>query len=631
MKKWTTLVLTLTVLCASWLPGLAEEAPAVLGIVEIRGLDSLSASAAELAKAIGQPLPKEMLSMMLYGMLGTMPSMGIQPEGTLRGVLFQGDTPAPEMALLLPVENDGADYLAGLAAAGWANEAETAEGILHFVGPQDNQLTWKEIYFLPRGATLIAGQTADAVRKADAALSSLPPILQVEGDVAIQIRPALAIQAYDAEIQAGLEESLKPNPHTPPESAAMAKLYLESYLALGKQVDAMVLGIGVADGNLNLHQRMAPVADTTLARYLASIGTPSAAASVVNLPDALYAETAHAGDLSIIAPAYIRYAEEIMKLMPKAEGSEGPTDEFLATYMAGVMKYWAQIDGDIGISLLPPTKEYPLRLVEYVGLKDTAGLRELTRSMVASVNELMESLGTNPNAPIEIEMSMGEPREYREVQIDTLTYGVIPGGQIAAMWPEMLPKQLKAEMAWVPNGVLVSVGDPSQTDGLVDSILDGSASPITSRASWKAAYPMPEKNLVDVSHISIFESIRSYIKLVDSYRDEPSNSVAMIPAGPGNLESASYMAIGGAMTRLRFSLVDIAAIAEKVTEVQAVQEKAQAQAQQDFMMQMQQEMNEMDNEDFETIDEEEYEEWSAGDDAVKAPAAPMAPTPVPAR
>jgi len=626
MKKWTTLVLALTVLCASWLPGLAEEAPAVLGIVEIRGLDSLSASAAELAMAAGSPLPKEIISMMLYGQLGTMPGMGLQAEGRVRAVLFQGDTPAPEMALLLPANNKGADYLAGLAAAGWANESETAEGIQHFTGPQENQLVWEEIYFLARGNTLIAGQTAEAVRKADAALPSLPPILPVEGDIAIQIRPALAIQAYDALIQDGLEESLKPNPHTPPESAAMAKLYLEGYLALGKQVDSMVLGIGVADGNLNLHQRVAPVADTTLARYLASIGTPSAAASVVNLPDALYAETAHAGDLNIIAPAYFGYMEEMMKMMPTAEGSDGPSDEFLATYMANAKKYWEQMNGDIGFSLLPPTQEYPLRLVEYVGLKDTTGLRELTRTLVGSVNEMMESVGENPDAPIEIEMSISDPREYRDVSIDTLTYGVTPGGPMAAMWPEMLPKQLKAEMAWVPNGVLISVGDPSQTDALVDSVLDGSATPITARASWKAAYPMPEKNLVDVSHISIFEAIRSYMELVNSYSDEPSDNTAMIPAGPGNLESASYMALDGVMSRIRFSLADIASIATKVQEIQQAQAQAQAAAQEDFMKQMQMQMDEG---DFETINEEEVEEWSAGDDDVEAPAAPMTPTPAP--
>jgi hypothetical protein len=627
MKKWTTLLLALTVLCASWLPVMAEETPGVLGIVEIRGLDSLSASAAELALAVGSPLPKEMISLMLYGQLGTMPGMGLQAEGSVRAVLFQGETPAPEMALLLPANNEGADYLAGLAAAGWANEAETAEGIQHFIGPQENQMVWKEIYFLPRGNTLIAGQSADAVRLADAALPTLPPILPVEGDIAIQIRPALALEAYEALIQAGLEEGLKPKPNQPPESAAIAKLYMEGYLALGKQVDAMVLGIGVADGNLNLHQRVAPVADSVLARYLASIGTPSAAASVVNLPDALYAETAHAGDLNIIAPAYFGYMEEMLKLMPKAEGSDGPSDEFLDSYMANAKKYWTQMNGDIGISLLPPTPEYPLRLVEYVGLKDATGLREMTRTMIDSVNEMMESVGENPDAPIEIEMSMGEPREYREVSIDTLTYGVIPGGQIAALWPEMLPKQLKAEIAWVPNGLLVSVGDPSQTEGLVDSVLDGSATPLTSRAAWKAVYPMPEKNLVDVTHLSIFEAIRSYMELVESYRENPSDHVAMVPAGPGNLESACYMALGGVMSRIRFSLADIAAIAEKVQEVQA----AQAQTQADFMQQMQMEMDEMNEGDFETIDEEEFEEWTAGDEEIEAPAAPMAPTPAPAQ
>ena len=311
-----------------------------------------------------------------------------------------------------------------------------------------------------------------------------------------------------------------------------------------------------------------------------------------------------------------------MKMMPQEAGSD-----FVQTYMENAKKYWSNLNGDIGLSILPPTKKYPLRLVEYVGLTDSASLRDLTLNMVASANEMLKAAASDPDTPIEIELSMGEARDYRGVAVDSVTYGVIPGGQMAGMWPEMLPKQLKAEMAWVPNGVLVSIGDPSQTDGLVDRVLDGTSTPISALDSWKTAYPMPEKNLSDVSHISIFNAIRSYMELFDTYSDEPSGNADMIPAGPGNLETVSYMALGGMMSRLRFSLADITAISQKVQEVQ----KAQQQQQEDFMKQMQTEMDGMDDEDFQTVNDEEFEEWTAGDDDVEAPAAPMAPTPAPAR
>jgi len=627
MNKWTTLLLTLVVLCVSWMPALAADAPTVLGIVEIRGLDSLSASAAELGQAAGQPLPKEMISMMLYGMLGTMPSMGIQPEGTLRAVLFKDEGPEPAMAILLPVEDEGKNYLSGLGAAGWENEAETAEGIQHFIAPTDSQLAWKEIYFLTRDNTLIAGPTAKSVRMTDAVLPSLPPILPVEGDLAIQIRPSIALQAYETELQASLDQTFK-NPNTPAEAAAMGQLYVKAYLALAKQIDEVVFGLGVADGNLNIHQRMTPVANTTLAQWMGSIGIPSAATSVVNLPDALLAEVANVGDMNIIMSAYFRYMEEIMTLLYKQVDDDGTMEEFMGTYMENAKKYWTQMDGDFGLSLLPPTKEYPLRLVEYVGLKDSSGLRDLTRQIVEDANKMMQAtLAADQAPPMGIEIALGEPREYRDVPIDTLTYQLKPGAQIESMWPESVPTKLTADLAWIPNGLLLSIGDTAQTEGLLDRVLDGTSAPITQRASWKAFYPTPERNLLDVSHVAIFDTIRSYMKLVASYSDDAAGAADMIPSSPGNIETASYMAIGGMMTRLRFSLADIAAIAEKAQEIQQAQKTAQAA----FMEEMQMEMDAMNNEDFQTMDEEEYEEWTAGDDDTEAVPAPMAPTPAPAQ
>jgi len=627
MNKWTTLLLTLVVLCVSWMPALAADAPTVLGIVEIRGLDSLSASAAELGQAAGQPLPKEMISMVLYGMLGTMPSMGIQPEGTLRAVLFKDAGPEPAMAILLPVEDEGKSYLSGLAAAGWENAAETAEGILHFVGPDTSELVWKEIYFLKRGNTLVAGRDAKSVRMGNAAIPTLPPILPVEGDVAIQIRPSLALQAYETELQASLDKTFK-DPKTPPEAAEMGQMYVKGYLALAKQIDEIVFGLGVADGNLNIHQRITPVADTTLARWLGSIDTPSAAASVVNLPDALYAEVGHMGDMNLIMPAYFRYMEEIMALVYKQTDDDGTVEDFMGTYMENAKKYWEQLDGSIGLSILPPTKEYPLRLVEYVGLKDSTGLRELTRQTVEDANKIMQmGLAADTPPPMGIDISLGEPRDYRDVPIDTLTYELKPGAQFESMWPEGIPTKLTADLAWTPNGLLLSVGDTAQTEALLDRVLDGTATPITQRSSWKAAYPTPERNLLDVSHIAIFDTIRSYLELAASYSDNAAGTADMVPDSPGNIETASYMAVGGMMTRLRFSLADIAAIAEKAQEVKAAQQASQAA----FMEEMQKEMDAMESEEFQTMDEEEYEEWTAGDDNTEAVPAPMSPTPAPAK
>ena len=89
MKKWTGLILSVLILGAARLSAQATDAPRVLALLEIRGLDSLAAAAFELSQAAGSPTPKEMVSMVLYGALGTMPGMGIPAEGTVRAVAFE--------------------------------------------------------------------------------------------------------------------------------------------------------------------------------------------------------------------------------------------------------------------------------------------------------------------------------------------------------------------------------------------------------------------------------------------------------------------------------------------------------------------------------------------------------------
>lgn len=621
MKKWNVLLLSALALCVSLLPALAADAPAVLGILEIRGLDSMATSAFELSKVAGSPQPREMITLGMHKLLGTMPGMGIQPNGTVRALWFDNGTDKGGEALLLPVENEGATYLNGLGEAGWKNEAETADDIQHYVAPAGTSGTiWKEIYFLKRGSTLVAGPSADDVRKADAAMPTLPPILPVEGDVGLQIRPAALIAAFGPQIAEQMDQAFQTKPGTPPEAAAMGKLYGKGYLAVAKQLEGFTLGLGVADGNLNIHSRLAPVAGTTLARWLASVKSPAAEASVVNLPGALLAETAHLGDLSLLAPAYFRYLEELMKAMPQELGTEA-----LKTYMDNAKTCWTQMGGDIGVALMPPTQGHPLRLAEYLSLKDAAGLRTLIGNMIQSANDLLKTMSAEYGKamPFSLALTQGEPREYREIPVDTLAYALELGEPIASLWPQGLPTQLDLEMAWVPGGLIVSSGGNEMTEALVDRALDHTATPVSALPSWQAFFPMPETDLVDLAHVALFDTIRSYAGLVDSFTG--GSNVDAIPAGAGNLDSASYLAMGGLMTRIRFSLADIAAIGQKAKEAR---EKARAAYQQE----MQSQMEMMDAEDGTSapMDDVEFEEWTADEPDLDEAPAPTIPAPAPA-
>jgi len=336
-------------------------------------------------------------------------------------------------------------------------------------------------------------------------------------------------------------------------------------------VDECALGLGVADGNLNVHTRVAPVAGTALAQWFPTVKPASAAAAVVALPDALGVETLNLGDMSLLAPAYFQFLEKLMSAMPS-----GLDPAALARYMDNEKTCYAQLAGDVGIALLPPTKEMPLRLAEYVALKDAAILRARMPEMIQSNNDMMKGMANDPSQPMpfQVELALGEPREYRGVAVDKMTYAFQLDEKMSAIWPAAIPTKLDVELAWVPGGLIAGTAGAATTDALVDRALDGTASPVTALPAWQALYPEPEANLVDVSHLALFDAVRAYLALGDSLNG--GNKADFVPASSGNLEGSSYI-MEGLMSRLRFSLADISAIGEKIKEVQA---KAMADMQQ---------------------------------------------------
>lgn len=415
MKRMMSLALSALILGALIFPALAADSPSVLAVLDIRGLDHVAGAAAELSQAVGQPRPKEALSMLLHGALGTLPGLGLASEGTVRVLWLANDAEPGRAALLLPLVADGPDFLAGLVDAGWTNASAEPVGIQHYVPPENSGLAWNDVFFLRSGPTLVAAESEDDVRKADAAMTDLPAILPAEGDLALQIRPAALMELFAPQIQEQMDQAFRSSPAGSAEALAMGRLYARGYVALAKQLETFTLGLGVANGHLNFHAQVTPVAETTLAAWLATLRPPADAAAAVNLPGALFAETLHVGDLHLIGPVYFRYLEELMAILPPQPGAD-----FLTDYMEKAKTYWAQMGGDVGLALLPPTKEQPLRLVEYIAVEDSAALRPLVQKMIQDSSELMRNLASDTNrpTPIQLELVLGESREYRGIPVD---------------------------------------------------------------------------------------------------------------------------------------------------------------------------------------------------------------------
>lgn len=585
---------------------LAPAGAGVLGVLEIRGIDNLGDAVLDLTQAVGQPVPKEMVTMGLHSVLGTPAGVGLVPNGTLRTLWLDNGTSTGTGALVLAVPDDGSAYLAAMEETAWTIESETADGLVHLAAPDEQFSLWQEVYVQKGDGTLIVGETAADVRLAAEALPSLPSILPAEGVVAIQICPAALVNAFEPEIREQMDRAFAAIPDETEPSAAVGRLYMQGYLAAARQIQSVVKGIAVGNGNLSLHLNLTPVADSLLAQWIATIKTPAPATGVVNLPGALFVDTFHLGDLQLLAPTYFRYMNRVLQAMPATM----PADA-LANYMEGIKTYWEQSGSDFGIALLPPTRQAPVRIAEYLSLKNPTALRELTASMVSVGNEMMKAATeATPETPFQLELVQEESRDYREIPIDRLTYRLQPGEALAKIWPAGRVLELSIEQAWLPDAMLLGIGGQDITDLLVDRALDGTAAPIAGNSAWKSFFPHPEPAVVELAQIAVFDGLRNYLGLLDGLTDNA--RAEFIPAGPGHLAHLAYRSKDGVMARLRFSLADLSAI---VTKLEEAQERAAA-ARQTQMEALQREL-EVEGFDFQELDDDDTDDWDSPSDDIQ--------------
>jgi len=245
---------------------------------------------------------------------------------------------------------------------------------------------------------------------------------------------------------------------------------------------------------------------------------------------------------------------------------EMPADT-MAEYMQDAKAFWMNMTGDLGFSVLPPTRQNPLRAAEYIALKDVEDLRGRLSRMVSSAGAMIGAMAkSEAQSPIQAEIALEEPREYREIPVDRLAYRLTPGEALLGIWPPDRPLNLAVEIAWLPNAALVSIGGGDITEAMLDRILDQSAQHLATLPSWRAFYPAIDANPIQLSQLAVFDTLRHYLGLADLITGD--DAAAEIPDGPGHLAELSYTAMNGVMSRARFRLADIAAIAAKVQEAQ---------------------------------------------------------------
>jgi hypothetical protein len=186
-------------------------------------------------------------------------------------------------------------------------------------------------------------------------------------------------------------------------------------------------------------------------------------------------------------------------------------------YVESEKAAYAQLAGDVGFALLPPTKEARCVLSSTPRSRMPPPSAACCRNWSAGANEMASVLAeSGEELPFRIELALGEPREFRGIAVDRLTYAFRLDGEMAALWPAAVPTKFAIELAWVPGGLLATVGDAALTDTLVDRALAGDAAPLTARPAWQALYPEPDARLVDTAHVALFDVLRAYLELADA-------------------------------------------------------------------------------------------------------------------
>jgi len=569
MKKWSFLLVT--ILLVGICPTGAQSADAVLGILEVRGIDNLANAAATFTEAVGNPVPGEVISQFLLKGLLSETGAGINRLGNMRLIWLDNDDPnTGEWVVCLPVEDGGADYLKSLGEAGWANDDDGNDGdIQRFTAPDPAPVPWPEIFFAPAGSRFLASGAPGGLAPVEAILPNLPPILPAEGNLALQLRPAAIVDAYSPQIEGVMDTLLKAAGKNLAIAQAYKELTFRTYLAVACAVEEVTYGVGISSSTLNLHARIAPKAGTTLATWLTTLKAPSAKANVVNQPDALFADTMNLGDASLLAGPYYRYYSKVIDILadklPAAKAQ---------SYLAQSRAIFSLLGGNVSWAIYPPTRQNPFRLVEYIDVKDPVALRAIYSELIALENDVMQammSIQADEEMPFTLSLTPGESREVDGVPVDRLVYSLELDEDVAAILPKGIPTKFEIELAWLSDGIIVCFGESELTDQMIASARSGGGSAIQDLPSWKAAHPDPEAT-IGASHVALFDLLRAYVALADQAFGTA--YAAEIPDGPGNMACHNYVQDGTLAGRVRIKLADISAAIQKIEEAQARAQQA---------------------------------------------------------
>lgn len=555
--------------------------PCVLA-VEMRGMEKTVQSVARVLEPLDSTWDAPAIRSHLFRGLHAPQGRGLNPEGTGWFYVFLQDKGEPIPLLVLPALDNGEAYLAAVKATQGANaptDMPDAQGYIHtdfgsfYIFAEDPHI------FL----TTEAGRRM-TLPELRAAANAIAAPLPVKGDVAIAI----------------------------PDLSAAAKVFrnLETTRTVLYAVEALYAGLAVLSDTIvfHLHQQYNHLAPMT--RLVNNPVPPAAATTCVNTPDALAVFTSAIQDYSSVdslaeafRAEFRQAAQNILDTMPNAPATQPRTfpEDKLNTVLDRISSALQNLGPHLGISLLPPSStDGLLRLQAYQKIDNMPDIREIFAKMEEDAAGDVTRTSLSPHdlrdvpAGLDIPSSVHLPadaalsadirvpaharRELEQLQqqqakplnwqdILNTTGRQVAGVDVTRLSIETLenflrlPVSLKwqaLELAWLSDGILLSIAGEAAMDQLVLNALAPAGPPLSESAPFRAVFPDGTENAVSLGYIHLFDLLRSYQTVMNTAETVPliPMSLLKIPDGTGTLAIYETAATNARLTHLGIRMED---------------------------------------------------------------------------
>lgn len=530
-------------------PALRAE-PAPLAHLEIRGLDCLGDKVQELSGLLGKPVSSDTFQSAILNFIGTPFGLGLELSRNFRLHFFwdEDDDAANDDAICLelPTSGEGAEtYLATLARNWHEPTGDNYADDLPSGFRRFDSGIFGPVLVAPceRTALLLLDSPADSALRVKNAVAALPPVLPVQGDIAL----------WTPDVAAAGERI----------SDIFSKGFAGNLLQSGDDssttlfADAAV-GLAAGDGRLSLQTRATPRpgAPTDLA---ASIGPVSPAARALNIPGALCFFCG--SDLCAVNPDI--GCASLADLLPENFGPLFGTSGNDALARIGAFTD-SHVGTDYAFALLPPAPGESLRAYAFLSLLDAPAVRDAFARLVAKINarfaacscEHVLRLEGDPGGPFALQRLSLTPAGIDRVRKRLEKLGL---GGLAPLAEKSL------SLVWRDDGVLASTTAPDALLAFALALQCPAEPPApTDTPAFRALFPsIPEYPCNQAVSCALFDIARAYARPFAAKIGDPAlladaeTFLAGLPATPGFFASEDHLENGVAVSNTRMALADV--------------------------------------------------------------------------